>query len=417
MKKLLLWLVMVVFMVVLLLGGAAAAFYAMTGENKLPQEQPTLAGTALEPNGYEWTVPVLGEYVERDFTALSNLTVQKLGDMEDQIPELYVPDWATRSELTLTGPDGTVLLTGTAEDLSAYTYTQNGQYDLDLTLYRDAGPDAVGLSTGWYAYRVSYTVNIQPKATLSTERAAQGTVVAISVTGILDGSTPELECDLGTVWFRPSANGYIGYIAVSYNTWGGGHDLVLTCGDLVQQLSLSVTENKTGTVEVPADTLAMVGGSSQQYKDAIWPLYAQGNDQKLWQGAFAAPSSSVPTAQYGDRLTAEGDASGRATGLIYGAADVGSRVSAPQAGTVVYAGTLDLTGGTVVIDHGCGVKSYLFGMGEVLVQKGQSVEKGDEVGATTDAHQLLYELRIGNKSADPAAAIKGTSGLQYKDNQ
>ncbi len=417
MKKLLLWLVMVVLMVALLLGGAAAAFYAMTGENKLPQEHPTLAGTALEPNGYQWTVPVLGEYVQRDFSALSNLTVQKLGDVGDQAPELIIPDWVSRSELTLTGPDGSTVLTGDASAFSGYTYTSNGQYDLALTLYRDAGQDTVGLSTGWYAYRASYTVNIQPKATLSTDRAAQGTVVAVAVTGILDGSTPELECDLGTVWFRPTANGFMGYIAVSYNTSGGAHDLVLTCGDLVQQLSLSVTESKTATVEVPADTLSMVGGSSQQYKNAIWPLYSQGDSQKQWQGAFAAPVSSAATAEYGDRLSVEGSVSGRATGLIYGAAEPGSRVSAPQSGTVVYAGTLDITGGTVVIDHGCGVKSYLFGMGELRVEKGQTVEQGDEVGLTTDAHQLLYELRIGNKSADPAAAIKGSSGLQYKENQ
>ena len=86
-------------------------------------------------------------------------------------------------------------------------------------------------------------------------------------------------------------------------------------------------------------------------------------------------------------------------------------------GTVVYAGTLALSGGPVVIDHGCGVKSYRFGMGEVLVQKGQSVTKGDQVGTATDAHDLIFELRIGSKSVDPAPAIKGASGLQFQENR
>ncbi len=41
-----------------------------------------------------------------------------------------------------------------------------------------------------------------------------------------------------------------------------------------------------------------------------------------------------------------------------------------QAGNVVFAGTLTLTGGTVVIDHGCGVKSYLYGLETVDVERG-----------------------------------------------
>ncbi len=57
----------------------------------------------------------------------------------------------------------------------------------------------------------------------------------------------------------------------------------------------------------------------------------------------------------------------------------------PQAGNVVFAGTLTLTGGTVVIDHGCGVKSYLYGLETVGVERGQSVSAGDPLGtAGTD---------------------------------
>lgn len=417
MKKLLLWLLMVVLMVALLLGGTAAALYAITGENKLPQTHPTLGETALEPNGYEWTVPVLGNVVEREFTSLANLTVQKLGDLGDTTPVLTLPDWVNRSELTLTGPDGSVVLQGSASDYEAYTYTQNGQYQLDLTLYRDPVEGVNGVSTGWYGYRANFTVNIQPKATLSTTSAPQGTVVAVLVTGILDGSTPTLESDLGTIWFRKTTDGFMGYIPVSYNTTGGEHLLTLTCGELVQELSLSVTESKVATVQVEAEEETNIPGASDQYKNAIWPLYTQGSSDKLWQGAFAAPCTSLPSAEYGDRLMTDGNVTGRSTGLTYANAEPGNDVSAPSSGTVAYAGELSLTGGTVVIDHGCGVKSYLFGLGTVTVQTGQTVNRGDTVGTTTDVHDLIYELRIGNKSVDPAAAIKGSSGLQYQENK
>ena len=103
---------MVILMVAVLLGGAGAVLYGMTGENKLPAEHPVFGGTELVPNGYEWTVPVLGEYLERHFTEPANLTVQKLGDLGDAVPELTLPEWAARSELTLTAPDGTIAVTG-----------------------------------------------------------------------------------------------------------------------------------------------------------------------------------------------------------------------------------------------------------------------------------------------------------------
>lgn len=48
MKKLLLWLVMVVVMLAVLLGGAGYAMYAMTGDDKLPTQHPTLGDTDMD---------------------------------------------------------------------------------------------------------------------------------------------------------------------------------------------------------------------------------------------------------------------------------------------------------------------------------------------------------------------------------
>lgn len=92
MKKLLLWLVMVVVMLAVLLGGAGYAMYAMTGDDKLPTQHPTLGDTELEPIGYDWSVPVLGNVLNRTFEQPSTLTVQKLGEMTEAAPELVLPE-------------------------------------------------------------------------------------------------------------------------------------------------------------------------------------------------------------------------------------------------------------------------------------------------------------------------------------
>ena len=410
MRKLLLWLVMVIVMVALILGGTAAFLYSRTGEDSLPQEPVTFGEAALEPNGWDWVVPVLGDSVNKTYQSLTNLTVQKLGTFTDTVPQLVLPEWVTRAEVTITAPDGTSWSAG-VEDCNTYTYTQNGEYDLVVTAYHQENEPPAD-AQGWYAYHAAYTMQLTPTVTLNSERAAQGSVVAIQLSGILDGE-PSLETDLGSVWFRKTTSGYMGYIPVTYNAESGDHVMTLTCGSLTQEVTLSVSKTEYGNASVPAEEDS---GGAEEFRNAIWPLYTTGESEKLWSGAFQRPSAAEVTLAYGVVQMVDGQRSGQATGLTY-AASPGETITAPQSGKVVFAGTLTLTGGTVVIDHGCGVKSYLYGLQTVTAQQGQSVSTGDAVGTAGEEHDLIYELRIGNKSVDPDKAILGSSGLQYRESE
>ena len=323
-------------------------------------------------------------------------------------PETPVREFMTPREKMITAPDGTVW-TGALADCNTYTYTQNGDYQIIVTAHHSSA-DNPGDPVGWYAYRAGYTMAMNPKVTLSTERAPQGSIVAVQLAGILDGE-PSLETDLGTVWFRKTASGYMGYIPVTYNAEGGDHTLHLTCGSLEKDITLTVTRTMYDTVTVTAEEDT---GGGEEFRNAIWPLYTTGSSAKLWNGRFEAPSAGAVAMEYGVTQMVDGQRSGQATGLTYAAAD-GETVTAPQAGNVVFAGTLTLPGGTVVIDHGCGVKSYLYGLETVGVERGQSVSAGDPLGTAGTAHNLIYELRIGSKSTDPQTALDGNSGLQFRE--
>ena len=408
MRKLLLWLVMVAAMVAAILGGTAAFLYSRTGEDRLPQQPVQFGGLTLTANGWDWTIPVLGDKVSKTYESPTNLTVQKLGTFTDTIPALTLPEWVTAAEVQITAPDGTVWSSGLT-DCNTYTYTQNGAYQIIVTAHH-SDSDAPGDPVGWYAYRAGYTMAMNPKVTLSSERAPQGSIVAIQLSGILDGE-PTVESDLGEVWFRKTATGYMGYLPVTYNAEGGDHTLQLTCGTLQKEITLTVTRTLYDTVSVPAEE--DVGGG-EEFRNAIWPLYTTGSSAKLWSGRFEAPSAGAVSLAYGTTQMVDGQRSGQATGLTYAAAD-GETVTAPQAGNIVFAGTLTLTGGTVVIDHGCGVKSYLYGLETVGVVRGQSVSTGDPLGTAGTSHSLIYELRIGSKSTDPQLALNGSSGLQFRE--
>ena len=410
MRKLLLWLVMVVLMVALILGGTAAFLYSRTGEDALPQEPVTFGETTLEPNGWDWVVPVLGDSVSKNYQSPTNLTVQKLGTFTDTLPQLVLPEWVTRAEVTITAPDGTTWQAG-VEDCNTYTYTQNGAYEITVTAYHQENEPPAD-PQGWYAYRAGYTMQLTPTVTLSTEWAAQGSVVAIMLSGILDGE-PSLDTDLGDVWFRKTTSGYMGYIPVTYNAESGDHTMTLTCGSLTQQITLSVSKTEYGNASVEAEEES---GGAEEYRNAIWPLYTTSESEKLWSGAFQRPSAGEVSMGYGVVQMVDGQRSGQSTGLTY-AAQPGETITAPQSGKVVFAGTLTLTGGTVVIDHGCGVKSYLYGLQTVTAQQGQTIATGDAVGTAGEEHDLIYELRIGSKSVDPDKAILGSSGLQYRESE
>ena len=116
--------------------------------------------------------------------------------------------------------------------------------------------------------------------------------------------------------------------------------------------------------------------------------------------------------EYGVTQMVDGQRSGQATGLTYAAAD-GETVTAPQAGNVVFAGTLTLTGGTVVIDHGCGVRSYLYGLQELSVTRGQTVERGQAVGVLGE--ELTMDFKLGSKSVNPWPLFQTSGGLFWQE--
>ena len=96
----------------------------------------------------------------------------------------------------------------------------------------------------------------------------------------------------------------------------------------------------------------------------------------MWQGGFVNPVESYTTlVDYGQVRVVNGRQSSRSNSTkLY--TIPGEPCRAPANGVVVLAAELALTGNTVVIDHGCGMRSYLYGLQTLSVSAGQSVERG-----------------------------------------
>jgi murein DD-endopeptidase MepM/ murein hydrolase activator NlpD len=113
-----------------------------------------------------------------------------------------------------------------------------------------------------------------------------------------------------------------------------------------------------------------------------------------WLGAFQPPVAEVASPSFGALQTWTGAVSvepltdalygERGRGLRY-EVPVGTLVQAPAAGAVLFAGTHELLGRTLVLDHGQGVVSVLAHLSRIDVLLGDRVESRTPLGASGDS--------------------------------
>lgn len=177
--------------------------------------------------------------------------------------------------------------------------------------------------------------------------------------------------------------------------------------------TLTVLPKDFGTVEVEAEEPAAESANAQ-FRSAIWPLYEAAATAKQWQGGFVPPAEdSMTLVDYGQIKVTNGQQGSRSNSTkLYTIPGAPCRAAAN--GTVVFAGNLALTGNTVVIDHGCGLHSYLYGLQEISVSRGQTVEKGQAVGALGE--ELTMDFKLGSRSVNPRLLFQTSGGLFWKEN-
>ena len=380
MKRLLLWLVGVALGVVVLLAAVLGVSYSFTSEGAKPVSEVQFAGQELEPNGWCWQVPLLGGQVDKVFASPRTLTVQKLGVLYDAHPAFALPEWYSYGPLTITDSAGNVVFEGTAATYDDFLFPANGDYKAELTVWRlpekmtatqfeggstgqlrrNARLEKPAKPIGWYYYSFRFTLQASAEVELSAERMEQGGTVAAAFTGMVGETAPTVETDLGNVQAVRLGSGWRAYIPAAYNAAAGAHEVTFTVGGETVVKNITVIPKDFGQTKV-------TGGKQG----------SRSNSTKLY---------TIP----------------------------GDPCRAPANGVVVLARNLALTGNTVVIDHGCGMRSYLYGLDALSVSEGQSVERGQAVGALGE--DLTMDFKLGSKSVNPWLLFQTSGGLFWKEN-
>ena len=156
-------------------------------------------------------------------------------------------------------------------------------------------------------------------------------------------------------------------------------------------------------------TAASTEAANTEFRHNIWPLYEQPAREKLWAGAFLCPAENYMTLVDFGQVKVTGGQQGSRSNSTRLYTIPGEPCRAPANGVVVFADDLALTGSTVVIDHSCGVRSYLYGLQELSVTRGQTVERGQAVGVLGE--ELTMDFKLGSKSVNPWLLFQTSGGL------
>lgn len=188
--------------------------------------------------------------------------------------------------------------------------------------------------------------------------------------------------------FFPDGEGAaVALMPVKSGTAPGSYTITVTAGDAVQRFDVQVDDAgfKVEYIEMEQSTADSTLGSSaaaDEFEAATRPLKDSADPQVYWEGAFRLPVQQETlrvSSDFGDTRYVNGALNGRHGGVDFPAPE-GTPVTATNAGKVLYAGFLKLTGNTVCIEHGLGLKSWYYHMSALSVAAGDMVSTGQEVG-------------------------------------
>ena len=407
------WLLLVVLFVAVIAGSGVAWLYRSATPDMIPQIEVSFAGQEPPVSAYNWKIPVVGHIFRRTYKQTVSAKPAALTlDVEDLTPRLRVAPVDYTTSFTVTDAAGQEVYNGTAEGFSAFRFTANGDYTAKLVVTREKEyadeTEVIGSETRLF----SFTVARSPSLRISPARSLPGTVAAVCAGKTLDGKQPQLQTSLPHTEFMQTANGWVCYLPLAWDTQPGSYEVVVTADGFIKPLVLTVAAAERpyadyynnsqlcayyiGEDDMPAAVKACLPGATvlPQWRDT----------------GFAEPIADYKTqlsfgmTEYVGRPKTERDTNpgtgGRTSvNAVLSTAKRGV-LTAPAAGRILLADELpDPYGNTLVIDHGSGLLSIFYGLQELEVKHGDDVEQGQELAK---AYRItIAEMRLMGIPIDP----------------
>lgn len=271
-------------------------------------------------------------------------------------------------------------------NLSQISITEQKQlrFHIEAKWYEVDGKEGQGEAV----YDFMATVNAPASFYLNTTTITNGEFCMITVkdkpddADILFTAEPDLGGFVPT--FVEDGDYYRALIPVNYSNPAGIYTFTLSCDGVTQELILNVAEyaykEASMTVSQSVIDATRTEATLASYDEIMAPVAKSLNiaTDHLFEGTFAtgAPDTAQIRAGYGRIRVINGGASYQNPGVVYMVSE-GHEVTAVNHGVVIYVGETDLSGVTVVVEHGLGLKSWYKNLSEAVVEVGDTVSRGD----------------------------------------
>jgi len=284
-------------------------------------------------------------------------------------------------EIIVTLPDGSTV------DYDAFVPGKTGG-DHTFTLHA-VWDDPSRQATGAMDYRVAVTYpDTEPAIHVNTDGLRQGSFLTVEIENVSSDTAITAQTDLPCeVVFALVDDRAIALVPVAGSAPAGNYYLCVTADTVTAEYGLTVDEGGFAVQHLTVDsgTAADTVYSDEanwEFSAKVGPLKTVVDSEIYWDGAFLLPLAEPlrVTTEFGmTRYINQSPTPSYHFGVDLAAA-ADTEIYAPAAGRVLLAENLKLTGNTILIEHGLGLKTYYYHMNALAVSAGEMVSPGQIIG-------------------------------------
>lgn len=331
---------------------------------------------------------------------------------KNRLPQLKFSHQPGSGEVIISTFEEVELFRGTPEDAADFPLIPGSTYGVRI-IARYESPNYTG--TIHFRYTL-HTSELKPSFEISGNVTDLGEALVLRAHNLPQGEHVQSRSSIEfrPVFFPDGHGGAVALFPVSIHTSPGEHFIELRAGGVYERFPITVlsTQFEVQRFTIDPSTAAQTMNSEQanaEYRRVIHPLRLVDGDSRHWEGRFANPVE-------GGRITTPFAVIRFVNGtgpMRHAQIDIalpeGTPVYAPAAGRVLFAGYLQLTGNTIAIEHGFGLRTWYYHLVSMDVQANDMVRQGQkigEVGSTgfsTGPH-LHYGMSVFNVFINPDTA-------------
>lgn len=310
--------------------------------------------------------------------------------------------------------EGKTMFEGTLDELASFRMSGSGRYDYEVTAIWSKATLSDCFGNAIYRFCVDYA----PKASfeISASTLDPGEALVIYAVGLDEDEEITVNSPFK---FEPEFFNYEGrrvcIFPLSYNNKPGTYTMELSAKSAYAKYEITLSDKQFDIQELTVDkkiTESTVDDdeANAEFERIITPLKAVRDEEKYFDGPFIMPATAKITTEFGAIRSVNGNETTTRHSGIDIAAKRGTTVKASGNGRVLYAGKLKLTGNTVLIEHGFGLKTWYYHMDSLKVKTDDMVKQGDPIGTvgstgfSTGPH-LHFGMSVNGVFINPNTAI------------